>query len=174
LDSDRDRRDQSDWREVLDDVVAGIGRHARARRCHQDGVAVGRSFRRRADADYGTCAGPVLDNDLLAERRRELGGDDPADGIDAATGRERDDQGDRTGGIVLGHRGRAIGERNERDTEQSGSVIQSKHGKLPSRVSCTFNPGHQNRKPRPAKWRSGSVKAPAAHVSSGFQPRSLQ
>jgi hypothetical protein len=74
LDSDRDRRDQSDWREVLDDVVAGIGRHARARRCHQDGVAVGRSFRRRADADYGTCAGPVLDNDLLAERRRELGG----------------------------------------------------------------------------------------------------
>jgi hypothetical protein len=134
LDSDRDRRDQSDWREVLDDVVAGIGRHARARRCHQDGVAVGRSFRRRADADYGTCAGPVLDNDLLAERRRELGGDDPADGIDAATGRERDDQRDRTGGIVLGHRGRAIGERNERDTEQSGSVIQSKHGKLPSRV----------------------------------------
>src|SRR5262249_5260255 len=68
------------------------------------------------------------------KRRRELGGDDPSDGIDAATGRERDDQRDRTGGIVLGHRGRATGERNERDAEQSGSVIQSKHGKLPSLV----------------------------------------
>src|SRR5262249_61488092 len=82
--------------------------------------------RRRGDADPGPCAGPVLDNDLLAERRRELGGDDPADGIDPATGRERDDQRDWTGGIVLGHRRRATGERDERDAEQSGSVIQSK------------------------------------------------
>jgi len=68
-----------------------VGRHARARRCHQDGVAIGRGFRCRADADHGTCAGPVLDNDLLAERRGKLGGDDPANGIDPASGRKRDD-----------------------------------------------------------------------------------
>src|SRR5262249_9583970 len=77
-------------------------------------------------------AGPVLDNDLLAERRRELGGDDPADGINPASGRKRDDQRDRTGGIVLTRCGRAAGERDERGAEKRGCVIQSKHSNSPS------------------------------------------
>jgi hypothetical protein len=62
----------------------------------------------------------------------------PANRIDAATGRERDDQRDRTGGIVLGHRGRTKSERNERHAEQSGSVIQRKHCKNCLRESFVY------------------------------------
>src|SRR5262245_16953568 len=35
--------------------------------------------------------------------------------------------------------------------------------------SCTFTSDHQNRKPRQAKWGSGSVKAPAAPVALGVK-----
>jgi hypothetical protein len=79
-------------------------------------------------------------------------GDHSANRVNAATGRERDDRRDRTDGIVLGHRWRAIGERNEHYTKKFDFVIQSKHGNLPLRVTRvpstlaikTENLGQQN------------------------------
>lgn len=134
MDHNRDRCDQSDWREVLDYVVAGIGRGTRARGYHEDCVAVGRRFRPCANPDHRTGTSSVLNYDLLAKRRCEFSGDHSANCVNAATGRERDDQRDRTDGIVLGHRGCAAGERKKHYTKKFGFVIQSKHGNLPLRV----------------------------------------
>jgi hypothetical protein len=52
-------------------------------------------------ADHATGAAAVVDHDLLAEALAELGRDHAADHIVAAARRERDDQPDRLGGIIL-------------------------------------------------------------------------
>jgi hypothetical protein len=93
-------RELDDWNEILavvdaefenvrraDDVVVG----------HQHRVAVGRAFDRRLDADRSTCAGPVLDHDLLAEQPRQILGRHPRHEIEPAARRQRHDEADGPG-----------------------------------------------------------------------------
>ena len=47
------------------------------------------------EADDTAGAGPVLDHPGLLEPLRQLGGEDAADGVDPAAGRDRYHQGDR-------------------------------------------------------------------------------
>jgi hypothetical protein len=74
----------------------------------------------------------------LAERSCELGGDDPTNRIDAATGRERNDQRDRTGRIIVRRHGRAKGQRDKRGAECGYEFSSSKmdnHSATPRRFA---------------------------------------
>ena len=68
-----------DRREVLDRVVRQIAVHAFVRgvrvRRQQQGIAVGLGFRDELRGADAARAGPVVDDELLAEHRRELFGD---------------------------------------------------------------------------------------------------
>ena len=87
-------------------VEIGIDRDRAGGRHHQR-VAVGRGAGRDPRADHAGRAAAIVDHHRLAELGRKLVGDDAPDHIDAAAGRERHDQRDRFGGIVLGvNRGR--------------------------------------------------------------------
>jgi hypothetical protein len=106
---DQDHRhggDQADGREILARVEAGIGEQRRIDRDragvgeHQR-VAVGRGAGDRARAHEPAAAAAVVDHDLLAERGRELVGDDACHGVDAAARRVRHDQGDRPRRVIL-------------------------------------------------------------------------
>ena len=103
-DHDRDRGDQPDRREVLLQIVAGIGRQAGAGHQHQDRVAVGRGLGAVAHADHRAGARAVDHDDLFAERVGEFLRDDAADGVDAAAGRIRHDQLHDAVGIIVGRR----------------------------------------------------------------------
>ena len=63
----------------------------------EERVAVGRGLGGEIGADHAAGAGAIVDEDLLAEVLAELVGDDAADDVVAAAGRERDDQADRSG-----------------------------------------------------------------------------
>ena len=52
-------------------------------------------------ADHAAGAAAIVDDDRLAQRMRQPVGDDARHRVDAAAGRERHDQRDRTGGIAL-------------------------------------------------------------------------
>jgi hypothetical protein len=92
-------------RQILERVVG----HARAQagidhvRGDHDAerVAVGRGLGHRVGADHGARAGFVLDDHRLAPHLLHLGGDQPADDIGRAAGRERDDQTDGLDGKLL-------------------------------------------------------------------------
>ena len=103
---DGGRGDEADRPEIPRHVVARLGIEAgvdrRGPACrHRQGVAVGRRPRRGPRADHAGGAAAVLDDDLLAERRRKPFGGDAADRIDAAAGRERHDHGDRPDRVFL-------------------------------------------------------------------------
>ena len=85
-------------REVLQAVIDGEHR-----------VAVRRRPRDELGADDAARAGPVLDDELLAERGAELGREDADENVGAAAGREWHDQADRPRRIIL--RGGAACER---------------------------------------------------------------
>ena len=64
---------------------------------HHHGVAVRHGLGDGIEADDTAGAGPVLDHPRLLEPLRELGGEDAADGVDPAAGRDRHDEGNRAG-----------------------------------------------------------------------------
>ena len=69
---------------------------------HQERIAVGGGLGREIGAEHAAGTGPVVDEDLLAEFLAELIGDDAADHVVAAAGRERNDQPDRPVRIIVG------------------------------------------------------------------------
>ena len=100
--------------ERIDDVDRGR---------QQEGVAVGRGLRDRVGADRsGRAAGPVLDDEVLAQRLVELLHQDAGDAVDRSAGRERHHDGDRARGIGLGG-GRRGQQRKERERER-----RNRHG----------------------------------------------
>jgi len=84
----------------------------RAGKQHQR-VAVGRRFRERVVREQPGAAGPVLDDDRLAETLGELLPEKAADQIVARTGRRADQETDRPDRVRLRNR-LAGGERRER------------------------------------------------------------
>ncbi len=71
------------------------------RQREQDRVAVGRRFRDDVGAEIAGGAAAVVDDDRLAELRRQRLDDDARNDVGAAARRIRDDELDRPGGIVL-------------------------------------------------------------------------
>ncbi len=80
----------------------------------QERVAVGRRLGGEVGADDTAGAAAVIDEDLLAQSLAELIGDDAADHVVAAAGRERDDHADRAARIVVRGRCRR-GEQRQRE-----------------------------------------------------------
>jgi len=83
------------------------------RRDKQKRVAVGCRLGGEVGADDAAGAAAVIDEDLLAEPFAELVGDDAADHVVAAAGRERDDHADRAARIIV--RGGRPGESRQRE-----------------------------------------------------------
>ena len=117
-----DLGDQRHRREIAQRIV----RHAlnvrryryRARRGEEQRIAVGVGLGDVVGADGAGGAGPVLDIDALAERRRHLVGDQAADEIGRSPGREGDHDADRPGRIIiLRLRGRRAGRGQRRAYE---------------------------------------------------------
>ena len=110
---------QRDRREVLDRVVGQVVAHVRrdadrAERGEEQRGAVGLRLRHVVGADRAVGAGLVLDDDGLAEDVLDLVGDQAADEIGRAAGREGDHDVDRLVGKVLRlHGGRGRGEQQQ-------------------------------------------------------------
>ena len=85
---------------VVDLVNVRIARHRVGR--DQDGVAVGRALGRRFGADVAVGAGAVLHHHLLAERARQIFGDQPRRDVGRTAGGKRNDHADRFVRPVLG------------------------------------------------------------------------
>ena len=118
---ERQMRHHRDRLEILHRVVGDllverrIDRHRRAGR-HQQRVTVGRGFRHRIDADLLAGAGPVLHHERLAEPLLPRQRRHPRQDVGRAGRRERHDDGDVVGRVVLGRRARrAAGEQSHRD-----------------------------------------------------------
>jgi len=79
------------WQALEHELVDGVN----ARRAHDEGVAIGIGLRDRIGCNVAARAGLVLDNELLAEFLRDLGGDDPRQNVGGAAGCERNHQLDR-------------------------------------------------------------------------------
>ena len=97
---------QSDRREIAERVERHV-RHDVRRHRHRAGggekqrVAVGIGFGDVAAAERAVGAGLVVDKDTLAEESGHLVGDDAADEIRRAAGRERHHDADRPAGKIL-------------------------------------------------------------------------
>jgi hypothetical protein len=91
---------------------------------HHQSVAVGRRFCGHPHADHAGDAAAIVDNNLLAQARSELLGDNACDRIDAAAGRKRHDQSDRMRRIGL--RDACSAGRHERDSRRR-EKIQASH-----------------------------------------------
>ena len=103
----RQLRDQAERREVLARIEAGIDVERRvdadaASVPEHQRVAVGRRLDHRARADDAGAGAAVLNHHGLAEAGAQPVGHDARHGIVAAAGRERHDQRDVLGRIVLG------------------------------------------------------------------------
>jgi hypothetical protein len=70
--------------------------HEIAEAAHHQRVAVGRRRRGRLGADQRSGAGPVFDEERLADLLAQLAGQHPADDVVGAAGTERHDDPDRT------------------------------------------------------------------------------
>jgi len=68
------------------------GNRQRADRTDADGVAIGRGFRHRVDADGEGAAWTVVDDDVLAEFLANAGRDEPCDVVGGAARGLRDDE----------------------------------------------------------------------------------
>jgi hypothetical protein len=97
IDEARHRGDVAD--EIERQVVEQRDVHRRGCRNIQERVAVGRRTDRRLDRNIGGGAGLVLDDDGLAEPRREPLRHDPRHRVRPAAGRKSDDPAQRPGRI---------------------------------------------------------------------------
>jgi hypothetical protein len=79
-----------------------LAEHQRLARNDAQRVAVGRGFRAGAGADVEGAAGPVLDDDRLAEALVQLVAERTHEDIAGAAGAGADDHPDRTVRVVLG------------------------------------------------------------------------
>jgi hypothetical protein len=124
--------------EALDGIVGGLAhvRQHRQRgvRCEQEGVAVGRSLRRRLRADHAAGAAAVLDDELLAEGLGQLLRPGTADEVGGSPRRVGQDQLDRLVrpalGLCRGFGREACGQRGTRETQE----LTTSHAVLP--VDC--------------------------------------
>ena len=113
---------------------------------NEDCVAVGRALGDALDPEIAVGAGFVLHHDLLAERPRQVLGDDAGADIGRAAGRERHDEVDRAGRPVFRRRGERSG---EDDDQGSGDNAGIAHRMLlltfVSRIDYRTNPDrHQS------------------------------
>jgi hypothetical protein len=100
------RRNEPDRREVLARIIAEIVKQAgsgpqRRIRDQEDGVAVGRGFRRGPGGDRAAGARSIVDDDLLSQRFAHLVGDAARRRAGAAAGSERNDECDQTVRVAL-------------------------------------------------------------------------
>ena len=140
-DGHRDAGDEADRHEILDRIEGevgierGGGRHADV--VEKEGVAVGRGLRDLGGAESAAGAADVLHHDLLAEHLRHRLGDEAGHGVGGAARRERHDDGDRAGRVVLGRGGCRKDDKARRCREARKS-----HGILP----FAFWPGNAHRR----------------------------
>ncbi len=129
---------QRDRREIAQRVVGQVVAHVRRDRDRadggeEDGVAVGLRLGDEVGADRAVGAGLVLDQHRLRQRVLQLVGEQPADEIGRAAGREGDHHADRAGGEVLGW----CGGRDRGRKKCGGSNGKAcEHGIPPRRASC--------------------------------------
>jgi hypothetical protein len=97
-------------------VELGIERHVDDQRggVDEQRVTVGRGLRNVFVGDVGARAGTIVDDHLLAQVLAQLGREQARVDVDAAAGREADDQPDRLAGIRLRRCVRRRGERGQR------------------------------------------------------------
>ena len=95
-------------------------------------MAVGLAFRHIVGADGAVGARLVLDDDVLAQARLELVGDEPRHHIGRPAGRKGDDDADDAGREVLrgGRRGEP-GQRRQRQGKNARQSSQMRHRRLP-------------------------------------------
>ena len=123
-------RNQGDRREVLQRVVRHVfhgvrnDRHVAALSAG-DGVAVRRRLRGHREADRAARAGPVVDDQLLAEALAHLLAEQAGQGIAGVAGQLGDDEAYRPGGIIL--RQRRIRQAGTCD-EQPNKPCDMRHG----------------------------------------------
>ena len=141
-----------DRREVLDRVVRqlaiDVGQdRVRAGRVEQQRVAVRRRLRDELRADAAAGAGAVLDDERLAELRAHAVGENPRDAVDAAAGRERNDDAHRLDRIRLR-------ERAPRATPAAAREQQAAHMRGDRIASIDGSPrvGHHRRRRVLAAW----------------------
>ena len=149
-----------DRHEILLRIVAGIFVHRRRRppcsRVEQQRVAVRLRGRRGLGAGIGAGAGTVVDDDVLAEPRRELLRQEPRHHVVGRARRERHDHPDRLGGIGL-RRGRGRGRRERRRNEGCGmtmrvnDIMANAPADWPHLVAFE-RPFQAAKKPRRAAW----------------------
>jgi hypothetical protein len=123
-------RHERDWDEVLARIVTDVLRDQgagceRGDTADQQGVAVGLGGGRGAGADRPAGAGPVVDDHLLSEHRRQPLRDQAAHHVDRPAGGERHDQLDRLGRIGL--RARCAGGEEAQGDDRDGDDAQSQH-----------------------------------------------
>ena len=125
------QREQRDRLEILDRIIAGLGRHQRRERMGRDRareqrVAVGRRARRGLRADLAASAAAIVDHEGAAEDGGHFRRDDADDRVVGAPGRIRRDQPDGTIRIGLGNRGL----REQRETEENNNSNSPGHSTL--------------------------------------------
>jgi hypothetical protein len=111
-----------EWQLLVEGAVDG----QRRRRGQQQGVAIGLRARDRLGADIAAGPATVLDQEILAVPLGQLLRDDTGDDVVGAAGRERHDDLDGPGGIIL--RTCNAGEQNGRTSGQKGASHNPAHG----------------------------------------------
>ncbi len=145
---DRERLTVADRERHGPQFVGGIGEvfgegliDRKAVTRHQQGIAVGRRGRDHLGGDVGRGAGPILDHDLIAELRAEFLRDAARKHVDAATGRETDDECNFPAGIQrrgLRRRNARAGEPGDQadaDDDKPGAR-DTLHRALPQTLFC--------------------------------------
>ena len=126
-------RDEMLHRVLTEVLVERRSDRQQPRRADQQRVAIGLGLRYAGCADRAACtARPVVDDDRLAERRRQSLGKGTGDEIEIRAGRKWDHNGNRPRRIRLGDGGVGTGERREPDNDRNESLFQ-KHGVLQSK-----------------------------------------
>jgi len=92
---------------------------------HEERVAVGLRRGHELAAEAAVRARLVIDHEALAERLLQLGRDGARGDVRGAAGRERDHDGDRPGGVLLG--GGGLGE-DDRADDGEREVLGDLHG----------------------------------------------
>ena len=177
--SDQQQADAADHRHADE-----VGRHGRGRRehrrrdrqCrargHQQLIAVGQRLRDHARAEQGAGAGPVLDDDRLAEAGTKVLGDEPAERVGQRARRIRHRDLDEAIG-----EGR-LREADRRDRRETGGQCPQDPAPRPTRhaASGATSPRSNSRRGRSpgaagaTLWPSGSASTPTSGVYGPLTP----
>jgi hypothetical protein len=99
----------------------------RAHAAGKERVAVGRGGRDPAAADHAARAADILNDQRLPERLAHLLGDDARDHVARPAGRERHDDVDGAGGVVLRVQGRWSSDQGD---QRSGTGRRNSHSRF--------------------------------------------